>query len=58
MCPTGAIHESGFPKPLDREATKARILERQKKEREEAAAAKAAEEAAAKAAAPKTTEDK
>ena len=38
MCPTGAIHESGFPKPLDKEATKARILERQKKEREEAAA--------------------
>jgi len=46
MCPTGAIHESGFPKPLDKEATKARILERQKKEREEAAA-KAAEAAAA-----------
>ena len=39
MCPTGAIHESGFPKPLDKEATKARILERQKKEREAAAAA-------------------
>lgn len=39
MCPTGAIHESGFPKPLDKEATKARILERQKKEREEAAKA-------------------
>ena len=47
MCPTGAIHESGFPKPLDKEATKARILERQKKEREAAAAAKAAEAAAA-----------
>ena len=48
MCPTGAIHESGFPKPLDKEATKARILERQKKEREEAAkaAAKTAEAAA------------
>lgn len=34
MCPTGAIHESGFPKPLDKAATKARILERQKKEKE------------------------
>ena len=39
MCPTGAIHGVNFPKPLDKEAVKARILERQKKAREAAAAA-------------------
>ena len=39
MCPTGAIHAVGFPKPLDKEAVKARIMERQKKAREAAAAA-------------------
>ena len=43
FCPTGAIHEINFPKPLDKEAVKARILEKERKERE---AAKAAEEAA------------
>ena len=36
MCPTGAIHAVNFPKPLDREAVKARVLERQKKARENA----------------------
>ncbi|MBQ5983546.1 MAG: RnfABCDGE type electron transport complex subunit B [Bacteroidales bacterium] len=46
MCPTGAIHAVGFPKPLDKEAVKARVLERQKKEREAAAAAAAAEKEA------------
>ena len=46
MCPTGAIHAVGFPKPLDKEAVKARILERQKKEREAAAAAAAAQKEA------------
>lgn len=45
MCPTGAIHAVNFPKPLDKEAVKARIKERQKKAAE-AAAAKAAEAAA------------
>ena len=39
MCPTGAIHGVGFPKPLDKEAVKGRILDRQKKSRESAAAA-------------------
>lgn len=43
MCPTGAIHAVGFPKPLDKEAVKARVLERQKKEREAAAAQAAAD---------------
>lgn len=42
MCPTGAIHGVNFPKPLDKEAVKARIQERQRKEREAAAAAAAA----------------
>ena len=41
MCPTGAIHGVGFPKPLDKEAVKGRILDRQKKAREAAAAAAA-----------------
>ncbi len=31
MCPTGAIHGVNFPKPLDKEAVKARINERKKK---------------------------
>ncbi len=37
MCPTGAIHGVGFPKPLDKDAVKARIAERRKREREKAA---------------------
>ena len=41
MCPTGAIHGVNFPKPLDKDAVKARIAERKKK----AAEAKAAEAA-------------
>lgn len=40
MCPTGAIHGVNFPKPLDKDAVKARIAERKKKAAE---AAKAAE---------------
>ena len=44
MCPTGAIHGVNFPKPLDKEAVKARIAERKKKAAEAAAVAKAAEE--------------
>lgn len=43
MCPTGAINAVGFPKPLDKEAVKARVFERQKKEREAAAAQAAAD---------------
>ena len=31
VCPTGAIHGVNFPKPLDKEAVKARIKERQQK---------------------------
>ena len=42
MCPTGAIVSVNFPKPLDRDAVKARVQERQKKAREAAAAAAAA----------------
>ena len=34
MCPTGAIHGVNFPKPLDKDAVKARIKERQLKEKE------------------------
>ncbi len=49
MCPTGAIHGVNFPKPLDKEALKARVAERKRKAQEaaaaEAAAAKAAKEA-------------
>lgn len=41
MCPTGAIHAVNFPKPLDKEAVKARVNERNRKAREEAAAAAA-----------------
>ena len=48
MCPTGAIHSSGFPKPLDAEGIKARVRER---------AAKAAEEARNAAAAAKPAEE-
>ena len=43
MCPTGAIHGVNFPKPLDKEAVKARIAERNKKAREAAAAAESKE---------------
>ncbi len=51
VCPTGAIHGINFPKPLDKEAVKARVNERNRKAREAAAAAaaKAKEEAAAAA---------
>ena len=34
MCPTGAIHGVNFPKPLDKEAVKKRIAERNAKEKE------------------------
>ena len=34
MCPTGAIHGVNFPKPLDKDAVKARIKERQQKAKE------------------------
>lgn len=51
MCPTGAIHAVNFPKPLDKEAVKARIAERNRKAREAAAAA------AAQAAAPETAKE-
>ena len=44
VCPTGAIHGTGFPKPLDKEAVKARIAERKAKEAEAAKAAAAATE--------------
>ena len=37
VCPTGAIHGVNFPKPLDRDAVKARIAERNKKAKEAAA---------------------
>ena len=48
VCPTGAIHGVNFPKPLDKDAVKARIAERKKKAAEAAKAAAAikAEEAA------------
>ena len=42
VCPTGAIHGVNFPKPLDKDAVKARIAERKKKAAEAAEAAKAA----------------
>ena len=38
MCPTAAIHGVNFPKPLDKEAVKARIAERKKKAAEAEAA--------------------
>ena len=41
MCPTGAIHGVGFPKPLDKDAVKERIKIRQQKAKEAAAAAAA-----------------
>ncbi len=44
MCPTGAIHGVNFPKPLDKEALKARVAERKRKAQEAAAAAKAEKE--------------
>ncbi len=40
LCPTGAIHGVGFPKPLDKEAVKKRVADRKAKAAE---AAKAAE---------------
>ncbi len=57
MCPTGAIHSVNFPKPLDKDAVKARIQERQKRAREKAAAEAAAAKAAAEAAAAKPVEN-
>lgn len=42
VCPTGAIHGVGFPKPLDKDAVKARIAERNRKAKDAAEAAKAA----------------
>ena len=57
MCPTGAIHGVGFPKPLDKEGVKARIQERQKKAREAAAAAAEAAKLAAAAAEPVKKEE-
>ena len=57
MCPTGAIHSVNFPKPLDKDAVKARIQERQKRAREKAAAEAAAAKAAAEAAAAKPDEN-
>lgn len=56
MCPTGAIHSVNFPKPLDKEAVKARVQERQKRAREKAAAEAAAAKAAAEAAAAQPAE--
>lgn len=44
LCPTGAIHGVNFPKPIDKDAVKARIAERNKKAKEAAEAAKAAAE--------------
>lgn len=44
MCPTGAIHATGFPKPLDKDAVKARIRERNAKAAEVKKAAEAAAE--------------
>lgn len=57
MCPSGAIHSVNFPKPLDKDAVKARIQERQKRAREKAAAEAAAAKAAAEAAAEKPVEN-
>ena len=45
VCPTGAIHGVNFPKPLDKDAVKARIAERNKKAAEAAKAAAAKEDA-------------
>ena len=52
MCPTGAIHGVGFPKPLDKDAVKERIKIRQQKAKEAAAAAAAAPAPAKPEAAP------
>ena len=49
MCPTGAIHGVNFPKPLDKDAVKSRIAERNRKAKEAAAAAAAAAKAAQEA---------
>ena len=38
LCPTGAIHSVNFPKPIDKEAVKARVKERQAKAAAEAPA--------------------
>lgn len=57
MCPTGAIHGVNFPKPIDKDAIKARIAERQKKAKEAAEAAKAEEAAKAAAAEPVKKEE-
>lgn len=46
VCPTGAIHSVNFPKPVDKDAVKARIAERNRKAKEAAEAAKVAEAAA------------
>ena len=43
VCPTGAIHGVNFPKPLDKDAVKARIAERKKKAAEAAAEVKPVE---------------
>ena len=52
MCPTGAIHGANFPKPLDKDAVKSRIQERNRKAKEAAAAAAAAAAPAPAPAAP------
>ena len=39
VCPTGAIHGVGFPKPLDKEAVKKRIADRKARAAEAAKAA-------------------
>ena len=57
VCPTGAIHSVNFPKPVDKDAVKARIAERNRKAKEAAEAAKAAE-AAAKLVEPEKKEEK
>ena len=45
VCPTGAIHGVNFPKPIDKEAIKARIKERNAKAAQEAASDTKKEEA-------------
>lgn len=42
VCPTGAIHSVGFPKPVDKEAVKKRIADRKAKAAEAAKVAEAA----------------
>lgn len=58
MCPTGAIHGINFPKPLDKDAVKARIAERKRKAKEAEDAAKAAAAAASAPAAETKTKTK